>query len=359
MNALAQELIRDNEVTRATDGLLKIAIDQHLRNLGAETVRAGGDALGLFRRNPITMGALSGALIGGSTNALAAQEGEDRMARFKRGAVGGAAAGALTGLVAGGGVGNIGRMGEELSHQVGQIRGDQTRIGLDVAPGGVGKALSRGLSRSSRRGIYGSSRTAGTTDSLRTLWKENDHIRNLLKTETDPAKRSDYAKHLFRNERAISNTQGTFGYMGAGESALGLAGISAAGGLVGEHYMNKESSARVGRALDKLANAGLLGTIGNAVGKANPAMIMGAGGALVGAGAAGEGNRIGGALAGGVLGAGLGHGASTGALGTRAQGFAKSLQTGAQNLGQRISNMGTPAMPGSGALSTTVATPGV
>jgi len=341
MNDLDRALIADADFADAGAALTKTAVDQHLRNIAAEVFRAGGDALGMFRSNPITTSAAAGALVGGGVNALRAREGESRMQRFGRGAAGGAVAGGLSGLVGSGAIRNIGRMGEEVSHQIGAIRGPQRTPGLDVGHGETFRALGRGLSRSSRRGIYGSARADGTSDTLKGLWRQNDELRRQLRTEVrDPAKRTELAKHLFQNERAISqNAGGHFGYWTAPEAALALGATTAVGGAIGDHVMNKEGSlrARIDHAIDKVA---FLGNVGSAIGRGftnvgaavgsgmsnmAPAAVTGAIGAVGGAGAAGEGNRIGGAITGGLLGAVGGRAAGSGALGAGGQRFMQSF----------------------------------
>lgn len=345
MNDIDRALIADAEFADASAALTKIAVDQHLRNIAAEVFRAGGDALGMFRSNPVTTSAATGALVGGGINALRARDGESRLERFGRGAVGGAVAGGIGGLAASGAVRNIGRMGEEVSHQIGNIRGPQRTPGLDVGHGEVLKAVGRGLSRSSRRGIYGSARTEGTSDALKGLWRQNDELRRQLRTDVrDPAARAELAKHLFQNERKISEVAGGhFGYWSAPEAALALGAGTALGGAVSERMMNKEGSlrARIGGAIDKVA---FLGNVSSAVGRGftnmgatmgtqmarmSPTAYTGVIGAMGGAGAAGEGNRIGGAVAGGLLGTLGGRAAGAGVFGQRAQNFAQSLGSGA------------------------------
>lgn len=343
MDNFAQQLIAERDYTHTVQ-MTKVALDQHLRNIGAEILRAGGDTVGLFRSNPVTMGAATGALVGGGVNALRAQEGESRMQRFGRGAVGGAIGGATTGLIAGGAVRNLGRWGEEMSHQVANVRGAQRAPGMDVGPNAMNDVLGNSMSRTARRGVFGSARADGTSSALKQQWKDYDHMRAQLRGSTlSPEQREEMAKHLFQKEREMSRTAGGhFGYYTGPEAAAILGGTAIAGGAISNKLMNKESSARLYAVLEKGAFlAQGLTNLGARVGTMTPTAVGALGGAVVGAGAAGEGNRLGGALAGAALGAGAGAGAASGALGQGARNLSNTLTTGVQGLGSRVQNMAT------------------
>lgn len=101
-------------------------------------------------------------------------------------------------------------------------------------------------------------------------------------------------------------------------------------------------------ALQKHANmfAAGVGHLAGGVGRAasalahNPAALTAAGGAVIGAGMAGEGNRLGGALAGATVGGGLGFAAGGGHLGQSMQTLANNMTSGVQRFGTNMTNAG-------------------
>jgi hypothetical protein len=320
MNKMAHALVDDSRFAQQGAALVKVALDQHLRNIAAEVLRTGGDALGKFRNNPITSSAVSGALLGGGVNALRAQEGESKLDRFGRGALGGAVAGAATGLAAGGAMRNLGRFGEEISYQVGRVRGPQNSP-IDVASGGMQHVLRNAFSPTARRGVFGSARQQpGLSQTLKDDWNTVRELQRRVKDQSlSEAERVIAAQNLKKAKSNLSlSAGGPMGHLTGPEGAALLATGAIGSGAAADHVMNKESNlkTRLYRALE---------TAGGVVQHTSPAALGALGGATIGATAAGEGNRLVGAASGGIAGAGLNVAAAKGLLGERVQGYSNAL----------------------------------
>lgn len=363
-NDISDYLLADRSWGVARAGLEKIAIDQHLRNITAEIARAGGDALSVYNHSPMVASALTGAAAGGAINAMRGDEDESKLRRFGRGAVGGAVVGLGTYLAAPGAVRMLGRKGEAVSHAMEGLRGAQRSPGRNVAVGEFGPALTKSLSRDA---AYARIHT-----DLPGIAQERDRVIEQLRKLPDGEGRKAAVEQLESlNERFRELAE-----RGTGAGALGGAGLLAAaggaGGAVSDRYidehMNKESSARLARivpGIGKRANflASGLGHLASGAGKAvttiasNPGAMGAVGGAVIGAGMAGEGNRIGGALAGATLGGGLGYAAGKGLLGAGATNAASGLTTATNQFGQKLTQAGvgvvgaaaTPATQGAAA----------
>lgn len=320
MNKMAHALVDDSRFAQQGAALVKVALDQHLRNIAAEVLRTGGDVIGKFRNNPITSSAVSGALLGGGVNALRAQEGESKLDRFGRGALGGAVAGAATGLAAGGAMRNLGRFGEEISYQVGRVRGPQNAP-IDVASGEMQHVLRNAFSPTARRGVFGGARQQlGLSQTLKDDWKTVRELQRRVKDQTlSQADRVAAAQNLKKAKSNLSlSAGGPMGHLTGPQGAALLAAGAIGGGAATDRVMNKESSLKT-RLYRAVREAGGIAQ------HTSPAALGALGGAAIGATAAGEGNRLIGAAGGGVAGAGLSAAAARGLLGTRAQAHTDAL----------------------------------
>jgi hypothetical protein len=345
MNKLAYALMEDARWDNAARGLEKVAIDQHLRNLGAEIARTGGDVLSMYSKAPMIASTATGALVGGAVNAARADEDESRLKRFARGAGGGAVAGLGTSLLAGGAVRNLGRMGERLSDNMAHIRGVGSP-GRNVKVDAVGRGVHDALTAQSRAGLYGRDVTHHQA-ALLAAYAARDRITTQLKQTANPEQRKTLLAELAEARKTISSHLGMGGNMGAGAGAALLGATAAAGGAASNKYI--EDNEHKYAALQKRANifAAGLGHAASGFGKAvnfmaqNPGAAGAVGGAVIGAGMGGPDNRLGGAMSGALLGGGLGYGAGKGLLGTGAQNFATNTQQAVQGFGNKMTQAGT------------------
>ena len=350
MDKFAKALLHDYKEEKELEVLEKTAFDRHISNAATDLVEFGGKQLAKAK-NPIAMGALGGALAGGTGMAATGRRGE-RKKRFVRGAVGGALGGAAGGVLLGGGLKNIGRYGEGIAEGAEEIRKGGIR---DAQQGEFADLMkSKVYSKIQRRG------GKAVSDAMADLELLDSQIKNIPKG-TDKATVDALTKKYKDQVKAVNTAAGGWGgRFTAGETAAMTAGLVGAGAIGANKYQeSKEASYNrvsdaIDQALTKEANvfASLAGRAMQGAGKAvaNPGIAGAAVGAGVGAASAGEGNRLKGALVGGALGAGATKGLQALAPTTakNVQQFGTALQ---REGGKAVTNAAREGATFTGALS--------